>query len=128
MLAWILATVELALMVLQWHGCRVNCIDRRVAPVLIFIPGFVTSVWEAGDDARAYTALTEHWYNVCSSWVRDCVLPGKDFCCNCGYVMPLISLFVSLMTESLYRFHDGWNASEEPVERYACALGFPDVE
>ena len=54
MLAWILATVELALMVLQWHGCRVNCIDRRVAPVLIFIPGFVAGVWERGNAVSVY--------------------------------------------------------------------------
>ena len=54
LLAWIQVSVELEGMGLQWHGCRVNCIDRRVAPVLIFIPGFVAGVWERGNAVSVY--------------------------------------------------------------------------
>lgn len=51
--------------------------------MLTFMPGFVTGVREADDCVRAYRALAQHWYNVCSRLILDCVGPDKDQRCIC---------------------------------------------
>ena len=86
--------------------------------------GFLAYIRVAEDRARAYRALAENSYNVCAACIRDCVVPVKDICCICITLRLLIGLLASPKTACLYRLHEGWNASEESVERYEWTLGF----
>lgn len=72
----------------------------------ICMPGFARGIWVADDGARAYTTLAEHWYNVRSTLLLDCVVPVKGFGSICINVRLLISLLRVLSTACFDRFHE----------------------